>query len=328
MVCINYNYYRIGEKMKIITFDDIKKLDISPIQCYNWCYEALINKERMKLPPKISMQFEEGKFLNVMPGVINKQFGGIKIVDRYPNRNTALNSKILLYDIEQGECLAVMDGNWITAMRTGAVAANSIKLFAKSSFEKIAILGLGNTARATLIILSELYSNRKFTIKLFKYKNQEKEFVKRFSKYHNLKFEFAHNYEELIKESDVVISCVTYSDKDIAKNECFDRGVLVVPIHTRGFSNCDLFFDKVYCDDYAHVKGFKNWNKFKKVAEVSEVINGKKIGRENNQERILVYNVGIAIHDINYAMHIYQMLSNDISLKTIDFCEPKKKFYI
>lgn len=29
-----------------------------------------------------------------------------------------------------------------------------------------------------------------------------------------------------------------------------DTGVLIVPIHTPGFTNCDLFFDKVFADEY------------------------------------------------------------------------------
>ena len=28
----------------------------------------------------------------------------------------------------------------------------------------------------------------------------------------------------------------------------------VIPVHTRGFQNCDLFFDKVFADDTDHVK--------------------------------------------------------------------------
>jgi ornithine cyclodeaminase/alanine dehydrogenase len=34
-------------------------------------------------------------------------------------------------------------------MRTGTVAVHSVKLFAKSDFSDIGLIGLGNTARAT-----------------------------------------------------------------------------------------------------------------------------------------------------------------------------------
>ena len=47
----------------------------------------------------------------------------VELVTRYPERIPALDSKMLLFDAESGETLAFVDGDWITAMRTGAVAA-------------------------------------------------------------------------------------------------------------------------------------------------------------------------------------------------------------
>ena len=66
----------------------------------------------------------------------------------------------------------------------------------------------------------------------------------------------------------------------------------------------------------------------KRFAEVSDVVNGLNPGRENNDERILVYNIGISIHDINFAYHIYEMLKDDNSLLDIDMKSPKSKFWI
>ena len=123
-------------------------------------------------------------------------------------------------------------------------------------------------------------------------------------------------------------SCATYFENDICPDEYFDEGVLVIPIHTRGFTNCDLFFNKVYADDYGHVCHFKNFNKFKSFAEVCDVVNYNAIGRENNRERILIYNIGLAIHDINFAAHIYQLIKDDDKLLELDMLDPKEKFWI
>lgn len=46
---------------------------------------------------------------------------------------------------------------------------------------------------------------------------------------------------------------------------------------------------------------FQNFKQFKSVCEVSEVVQGIKPGRESEKERILVYNVGLSIHDIAFA---------------------------
>lgn len=318
--------------MKIVTFEDIVNLKISPKQCYEWASDMIRDKENTLLPPKISMRPMEGGFCNVMPCIISNtilgKIGGVKVVNRYPDRIPSLSSKLLLLNIDNGEFLALMDSNWITAMRTGAVAAHSVVHFAKKNFKIISMLGLGNTARATLLVLASIFPDREFDIRVLKYKNQEKSFVERFKEFANLHFTVVEDGPTLIKGADVVISCVTYFADDFCVDECFEEGVLVVPVHTRGFSNCDLFFDKIYADDYYHVCNFQNFSKFKKFAEVSDVINGKAEGRKNDRERILAYNIGVAIHDINYALHIYNMLENDVQIKKIEMYEPKKKFWV
>ncbi len=318
--------------MKIITFEDIKNLNISPKLCFEWVNDMILHKNDTILPAKISMKPIDGVFCNVMPCMLGNDgkyySSGVKIVNRYPDRVPSLNSKLILLDAENGNFLALMDANWITAMRTGAVAAHSIILLAKSDFLEIGILGLGNTARATLLILSAMLPNKKLNIKLLKHKEQEVLFTERFKNYTNLKFTYAENEEDLVKGSEVIISAVTYLPKNICEDKYFEEGVLVVPIHTLGFTNCDLFFDKIYADDYNHVHHFKNFEKFKQFAEVSDVVNGKAEGRTNDKERILVYNIGVSIHDINFAQHIYELIRDNTNLLEINMKDPKEKFWI
>lgn len=318
--------------VKLITFKDIIDLNVSYAQCYKWAEEMIKNKSKADLPPKISIKQAEGAFCNVMPCIVRNSVigdvGGVKVVTRYPDRKPCLDAKLLLFDVSSGQYLAMMDADWITTMRTGAVAAHSILLFAKKDFYEIGMLGLGNTACATLLILASQIGNRKLHIKLLKYKGQEMLFVERFAGYSNFAFSFVDNVEAVVKCSDVVISAVTYAADDFCEDQCFAEGVLVVPIHTRGFTNCDLFFDKVYADDTGHVEGFKNFSKFKCFAEVSDVINGMRPGRENDRERILAYNIGVSIHDINFAAHIYHMLNDSSFSKSINMIQPTDKFWV
>lgn len=322
--------------MKLITFQDIVRMNIKPSVCYDWAEETLAHKTGTILPPKISMKPADGVFCNVMPSILHTNeysSGGCKVVTRYPNRAPSLQSRILLMDANNGEFLALMDGTWITSMRTGAVAAHSILLLAKKNFANIGIMGLGNTARATLLILldkmAEMGDNRILNIKLFRYKNQAEEFQNRFNHYENIRFTIVDTYEEMVRGSDIVISGATYLPKDIVENDCFDKGVLVVPIHTLGFTNCDLFFDKVYGDDYGHEEHFKNFKQFKFYAEIADVMSGTAPGRENDDERILVYNVGISLQDINFANHIYHKLEeNGATLQEIDLQDSTDKFWV
>ena len=316
--------------MKLITYSDIAALNISPATCYQWASEMIAKKDGALLPPKISIKPVSGTFCNVMPCMIGNPatVGGVKVVTRYPDRAPSLDSTILLMDAATGEFLALMDGNWVTTMRTGAVAAHSIRLFAKPGYQTLGIIGLGNVSRAALLVLAETEPDKELHIKLLRYKGQEQSFMERFAAYPKLHFECVDSYREAVRGSDVVISGVTYAPEDFCEDGDFDEGVLVVPIHTLGFTNCDLFFDKIYGDDYGHVCGFKNFDKFKSFAEVSAVVNNTAPGRENDRERILAYNVGVSTHDVYFASQLYQLLKNDPRLTDVSLNGPTEKFWI
>lgn len=316
--------------MKIITHKDIENLKIPPETCYRWAEYMIANKSEALLPAKISMKPADGVFCNVMPSIVKMpdgaKFGGVKIVSRYPKREPSLDSKLILFDADSGEWKAILDANLITAMRTGAVAVHSLKLFAKKNFSSVGVMGLGNTARAAMSVFSAV-NEGEVSVNLLKYKGQEALFAERFSSCGNLRFGFCETPGQLIGSSDVVISAVTYLSGDLCADEAFGKGILLIPVHTRGFTNCDLFFDKVFADDIDHVCHFKNFGKFRSFAEVSDVVNGKCAGRENDGERILVYNIGVAMHDVFFAANIYQMLAGR-HLQEVDFRSPTEKFWV
>lgn len=315
--------------MKILTHEDIMKMGITPEKCYEWVDYVLKNKSRMMLPSKISLKMENEIFYNTMPSILPEEgVAGVKVVSRYPDRKPSLDSQILLYDLETGKLKALLDGNFITTMRTGAVAAHSVRLFARENFETIGVIGLGNTMRAAVKVLLSLYPDRKLTLKVKKYKDQHTGFAALFADYKNLTFEMCDTYEETVRGSDVVLSAVTYAAEDFCSDACFKEGCCVIPIHTRGFTNCDLFFDKVFADDRGHVKGFKYFNQFKRFAEVSDVLAKKAAGRENEEEKILAYNIGISLHDIYFANEIYKIASKDSGCRELDLKAPEEKFWI
>jgi ornithine cyclodeaminase/alanine dehydrogenase len=313
--------------VKVIDFDVISGMNISPVDCYNWVSEMIAGKNEAFLPPKISLKPMDGVFCNVMPSIVDG-FGGIKVVTRYPERVPALESFLTLYDVENGDVLALMDATWINAMRTGAVAAHAIIHLAKSDFSSIGMVGLGNTTCATMLVLAEVLKDRELTINLLKYKDQELDFAGRFSQYSNLSFQFFDSAEDMVSNSDVVVSGVTYMPQNLCEDKCYKKGVLVVPIHTLGFTNCDLFFDKVFADDYGHVKHFKYFDRFKRFAEMTDMVNGVVPGRESDDERILAYNIGVSIHDVNFAARIFSMVSQREDLPEVSLNSPKQKFWI
>ena len=215
----------------------------------------------------------------------------------------------MLFDAESGELLALVDADWITAMRTGAVAASAIKSLRVSTARCYAFIGLGSTARATLRCLLAICRNEMLDIRLLRYKEQAERFAEEFGWEAGVRFTIVDTAEELVSGADVVVSCITDAQGLIVEDErLFKAGVLVVPVHTRGFQNCDTTFDKVYADDADHIRSFKYFDRFREFHQFEEVLKGATPGRESDTERILSYNIGLGLHDVLYASRIYDML--------------------
>lgn len=295
--------------MIVLTQNDIEDLNIKNSEILRWVKEAFLIKERSYLPEKISQTFNNGNnFFNTMPVIVPSiDSAGVKYVSRYPNRNPAIRGELLLYNLSDGLPLALMDATWITAKRTGAVAALAVSTFAKKDFENIALLGLGETGRSFIDMCLLDTENKEKTFKLMSYKDHAVAMQKHLYSQGVKKVEICNSYEELIRNSDVIVSAITVAKEDIGKDEWFKKGVLVVPIHTRGFQNCDLFFDKVFGDDTAHLSNFKYFDRFRSFNEIDKVLKHEIIGRSDDSERILSYNIGIALHDIYIARKIYNL---------------------
>lgn len=315
---------------RLISHEAIVKMGISPFQCYQWVSEMLREKADADLPPKISLKpRHDGTFFNTMPTVLpGRNVFGVKVITRFPERTPSMDSHIFLYDLARGNLIAVLDGNWITAMRTGAVAAHSIELLAKKGFSEIGLIGLGNTARATISVLLSIFPEKQFHIKLLRYKDQHEDFRARFKGASaNVSFEACATREQIVGGSDVVVGAATVISEDsICADDCYKEGCLVLPIHSHGFMNCDLTFDRVFGDDTGHLKHFKYFEQWKNFTEISDVVSGKATGRSNDRERILVYNIGLAIHDIFFAEKIVGLIGS--GGPGFDFKKPADKFWI
>lgn len=315
--------------MKIISQQQIRELQISPAQCVEWIRESFSLKEMSQLPAKISLHPQGNDFFNTMPCLLPSPYNyfGVKIVHRIKGATPSLGGDILLYNSQTGELLAMLDADWITTMRTGAVATFAVQTFRKSDARTYGFIGLGNTGRATMLCLLDSEPDVMHHVVLMRYKDQAERFIERFNGYTNVTFSICDDVKEVVAQSDVVVSCITEAQGLLCEDDSlYKAGCLVVPVHTRGFQNCDLFFDKVYADDTAHVCGFKYFSQFKQFAEIQEVIEGKKAGRESDTERILSYNIGLGLHDVVYASKIYGMLDSESS--EIPLERETEKFWI
>ena len=297
--------------VSIIQNSTIRSLNIAPATCVKWVEDGFRMKDEAQMPAKLSVHPQGEDFITSMPCLLpekdGKQYFGLKVVSRIAGQIPNLHSEIYLYNSQNGHLLSILDGDWITAMRTGAVAALAARTFKRADVNTYSMIGLGNIGIAVGACLIDDNKDRNITIRLMRYKNQAEQFIEKFSYAQNVNFEIIDSHEEFFKEADVIISSVTVAPELLCPdNSWFKKGVTLIPVHVRGFQNCDLFFDKVFGDDTGQIQTWKYYSQFRQYNEIHKVITAAIPGRTNDEERILSYNYGIALHDIVFATKIYE----------------------
>lgn len=301
--------------MRIIDDKQIRALNISPVRCVEWVKEAFLIKYDCQLPPKISLHPQGTDFINTMPCILPPAYHtfGCKIVSRIKGQHPALNSEMMLFDTLTGKMTALVNADWITAMRTGAVAALAINTLRKSDAHIYSFIGLGAMGHSTLECFLATNRDRNLTVRLMRYKDHAEKTIHQFHHYKNVDWEVAETVDDLVEGADVIVSCITDAQGLLVEDEkLFKPGVLVVPVHTRGFQNCDTVFDKVFADDEGHVKGFRYFSQFRRFGELSQVLMGQLPGRESDKERILSYNIGLGLHDVYFATKIEDLMGESV----------------
>ena len=71
----------------------------------------------------------------------------------------------------------------------------------------------------------------------------------------------------------------------------------------------------------------KYFNEFQnKMIRITDVSNGKVVGRENDEQRIVIYDGGIAVHDLYFAMKILEKVGDNCI--QIPMSYPTERFWI
>lgn len=319
--------------MKIISQTDIKSIGITAKQCCAWIRESFSIKQDAQLPAKISCHPADFDYFTSMPCLLpedaeGNRFFGIKEVHRIKGSVPSLGSDMLLYDAKTGELIALIDTDWITTMRTGAVAAVSAKALRRDNANVYGFVGLGNTARATMLCALEEEAETNFEVQLLRYKDQAELFVDRFRGYRNVTFSIVDDILEMARSVDVFISCITDANGLLIEDEtAFRPGVTVIPVHMRGLQVCDTTFDRVFGDDTEHVKEFKYFSQYKDYNEIGEVLAGRDPGRKSQLQRIIDYNYGLALHDVFFASKIYKLVK-DKPIKEVNIVKETEKYWV
>lgn len=294
-----------------IAKEQIEALNITAQEKYDWVDKALRNMSEYVLPIKTRIPLKESDYFNVMPCVLpSENVLGLKVVTRSQSRRDMggenIEGDILLYSYEDFLPLALVDGAYITTLRTAAVACHSLINFALKR-ETIAMVGLGNIGTEIGNILFELLKDERIIVKLFRYKDHAEKFARKFGHYSNIHFEYCDTYEELMANSDVVVSSVTFIADDFCSPSVFKKECTVIPVHLRGFKECDKEFDHIITSDLVSIKKFQNYDSMKKLSYINDLI--QDVEHYKADKRTIIYNLGLAVYDLFYASKIIKKIN-------------------
>jgi alanine dehydrogenase len=259
-----------------------------------------------------------------MPGYLTEDKSlGMKVVTYFQNNPKhnlpAILATIMLFSAETGQMIAVMDGGYITAIRTACASALATQALANPGATTLGILGAGVQARAHIEALARVRELKQ--IKIYSPSGVGAATIKRdMEKALSLSIEVAQNAEAVVRDSDLLVT-VTTAKEPIVKADWLKPGVHVNAVGShrpdlREIDGATLARARVVIDSrdaiMAECGDILLALKEKSVgadvihAEIGEVLAGAKPGRSRADEITLYKSVGIAIQDVATANLVYR----------------------
>ena len=258
-----------------------------------------------------------------MPGFLNDDNAlGMKVVTYFqenPKRGLpAILAMIMLFSVETGKMIAVMDGSYITAIRTACASAMATRALANRETPVLGILGAGVQARAHIQALSRVRKLQQ--IKIYSPSGISATKIRKDMESDvGVGVKVAASAEDAVKHSDIVVT-VTTAKEPILKSEWLNAGVHINAVGShrpdlREIDGATLARAKVVvdsreaimaeCGDILLALNEKSVPDDVIHAEIGEVLAGIKSGRESAGEITLYKSVGIAIQDVATANLVY-----------------------
>jgi len=286
------------------------------------------------MPPKIYLNTptSQGDF-RAMPAYIN-QCAGLKWVSVYPNNYKhnlpTVIATIILCDPDTGYPLAIMDGTYITEIRTGAVGGLAVKHLARKDSSIIGIIGAGKQAETQLLAINEVLP-KIVEVKIF---DLNRDASLRYAEEMGRRLNIYGRAVETIDaamDADIVVT-TTPSRESIVKKRHIRPGTHINAIGADAKGKQELETDltvssKVIVDDIEQASHSGEINVplsqgRMRVEEIygtlGEVVTNMKKGRENNEEITIFDSTGLAVHDIICAKLVYEK-SKGRTMHTFEF---------
>ena len=302
------------QKALIISEDTVKKYltpeDVIDIVEKTWRWYG---EGKVIMPNKITTDMSELNvpgWFNSMPAYIGPMdVAGIKVVGGYDgNRALGLpyiKANLLVTDSRTGVLKALVSGDYINDMRTGAQPAIMTKLLAAST-DVVTLIGTGLMAYCSLLCMSKVLTIKE--VRLCDISEAAMDaFIARFPDA-PWKFVKCKSNEEGCRGADVVIT-ITNANADLVEEPWLKKGSLCMTMGSFRETSFDVVrkADKVAVDQVGQSLHRGNVKELAEMGEITadsfdiiipDVLAGKAQARTNPDDRIYAQIIGTGMLDV------------------------------
>ena len=323
----------------ILTRRDIEKV-LTPSVANKAVYKAFkaYGLGQADMPAKSYLYFKKGD-LRTMPGYVHGQginIAGIKSVNVHPENHKknlpTVMAIIVLTDPENGFPLAVMDGTYITNIRTGAAGALAVRLLASKNAAVAGFVGFGVQARSQLTCIMELRRLKRILVWKgnARWGGSALSFCRWAEKTYGLKTQVSPDIDEVTSNVDILIT-TTSSRTALVNSVSPGTHINAIGADAMGKQEINpriLKGSKLVIDDWAQAPHSGEINvplRKKQILKkdiygtLGDIAIGKKQGRTTGEEITVFDSTGLAVQDMSCAFTAYKALKDKKGIKKISF---------
>jgi ornithine cyclodeaminase/alanine dehydrogenase len=306
-----------GETIPYLSEDALAGLSITTAEVVE-SIEALVSgsaRGTVRSAPKAVILPEDGRYMMAaLAAADDPALLAVKTVvlnPRNPDRGLPqINGLVTLLDSETGLPAAILDANWITAVRTAGLSAVAAKYLARPDSAVVAFVGAGVQARSHLAAFADTYPLTE--VRIFGRGRENVDRLARAAKALGTSAVVCASGEEAVGGADLIVTSVTYSATlapflraDWLRPGSFAAVTdLAAPWHKDSFAA----FDRIVLDDLEQEAALPN-----KLApaelvsgDLAGLVLGKVEGRKADDERTAFVFRGHALGDLALSALAYR----------------------
>jgi ornithine cyclodeaminase/alanine dehydrogenase-like protein (mu-crystallin family) len=243
---------------------------------------------------------------------------GLKI---YPSLAGQINFLIPLYSAETGKPLALIEGDWLGRMRTGAASGVASKYMARADSKTLGLIGAGGQAQTQLLAVCAAVSSIETARVYSRSAGKRAEFVKEMQPQVRAKIVAVDDPRAAVEGADIVTT-MTSSSAPVFEGAWLAPGAHVNAAGSNHLKRREIDGEAVRragriavdsleqaqmeCGDLAAAiaEGITAWEN---VIEFADIVGGRAPGRASADEITLFESQGISVWDIATAARVYAL---------------------